>query len=230
VPKVPSNQNFAPGVLPYSEAGLKILANKIDQSGGGLLRFSAVEKQYVVLDEKGEAAGSFNLIICPDYVALEKIFNFRGLVSWAKFEGMPSPADFGFGHFRKQIPIDKIYPMAVLSDFRILHGKRRQGIGRKAIRAFRVVAEQHAARLGLLRVGTQIDEIKSGIAWRQKFYESDGWVAFKSPPIDGLIVVWMYHLLARVSMRDKAALITTLVEKPRELIRGSPCARGPRER
>ena len=176
-----------------------------------------MEKQYIVLDEKGEAAGSLGLTICPDHTSLDKIFNFRGLVNFATFEGMPSPADFGFRHFRKQIPIEEIYPVAVLTDFEIHLEKRRRGIGRKAIRAFRVVAEQFAARLGWLRVGTQVDEIKSGLAWRQSFYESDGWVAFNSPPIDPLIVVWMYHLLASVSPQDRA-LTAMLAEKPRQPI------------
>lgn len=165
------------------------------------------------MDENGEAAGSLALTICPDHFSLERILNFRGLVNWATFEGMPSPADFGFGHFRKQVPIEEIYPVAVLTDFEICLEKRRRGIGRKAIRAFRTVAEQHTCRLGWLRIGTQADEVKPGIAWRQRFYEREGWVAFKGPPIPALIVVWMYHLLGPMSAKDKAALSTTLVEQ-----------------
>jgi hypothetical protein len=80
------------------------------------------------------------------------------------------------------------------------------------MRAFRAVVDSYAPRLAMLRIGTQGDDYEYGISWRRQFYESEGWVTFKSPPIQGLVIVWMYHLLEPLSVTDRA-LRNCLIEK-----------------
>jgi hypothetical protein len=175
-----------------------------------------MEKHFVVLDDNGEPAGSLDLALCRDFASLENEFGFRGLENWATFQGHPLPATCGFQHFKQQLPIAQIYPVVVLWNMEIFLAKRRQGIGSKAIRAFRAIAEDFKPRIGWLRIGIREDENRrEGVVWRQRFYERDSWVAFENPPIDGLIAVWMYHLLPAVSAEDKA-LRLMLVEKAPE--------------
>jgi hypothetical protein len=174
-----------------------------------------MEKHFAVLDDKGDPAGSLDLAVYEDFSSLEKAFGFRGLENWATFQGLPSPATCGFQHFKQQLPIGEIYPVAVLWNMEILLAKRRQGLGSKAIRAFRAIAEDYKPRVGWLRIGIQEGEGQESVAWRQKFYETDSWVAFKNPPIDGLIAVWMYHLLPAVSPEDKALRAMLVESEPK---------------
>lgn len=161
--------------------------------------------EYTVLDENGEVSGSLEMQICNDYTALKRMMN---------FEWMPG----GFQFFEKQLPIINIYPIAVLAWVEIKFRKQKRGLGLNAIRAFRMIAEEHEARLGLLRVGTggpvdDSDDLESALAWRQKFYERDLWIRLKNPPVNGLVVFWMYNLLPPIQPEERA-LRSRLVEKP----------------
>lgn len=162
-----------------------------------------MDMEYTVFDENGEASGSLEMRICN--APLSKIMN----VDW-----MPECLLF----FQKQLPTCEIYPIAVLDWVETKLRKQKRGIGLNTIRAFRVVAKEHGARLGLLRVGTggavdEGDDLESALAWRQKFYESDSWIRLENPPIDGLLVFWMYHLLPIIQPMERA-LRNCLVEKP----------------
>jgi hypothetical protein len=119
--------------------------------------------EYTVLDENNEASGLLEMRICNG--DLSKIMN----VDW-----MPGGIQF----FEKQLPANNIYPIAVLDWVETNSKKQNQGIGFNAIRAFRVMAEEHGARLGLLRVGTggPDDDLESALRWRQRFYERDSWI------------------------------------------------------
>jgi len=73
-----------------------------------------------------------------------------------------------------------------------------------ALRGFRAVAADHNARLGLLRIGTfGGEEYETGMCWRKDFYSKYGWVAFNTPPVPGLILVWMYHPFPSLSDEER---------------------------
>lgn len=156
--------------------------------------------EYTVLDENNEASGLLEMRICN--ADLSKIMN----VDW-----MPGGIQF----FEKQLPAINIYPIAVLDWVETNSKKQNQGIGFNAIRAFRVIAEEHGARLGLLRVGTggPDDDLESALRWRQRFYERDSWIRLENPPVSGLVVFWMYNLLPPIQPEERA-LRSRLVEKP----------------
>jgi GNAT superfamily N-acetyltransferase len=175
-----------------------------------------VEREYIVVDRDGSEAGSLRLAVCPDYEALNKEMPFSNLEGWAAFQGHSSPASCGFSFFQRQFPITDIYPVAILEDIEIQRNKRRMGIGRRSIVAFRAIAQEYKCRLGLLRIGTQGDEIETGLEWRKRFYERDGWVRLEAPPIRELLPTWMYHLLpplfsAELEMRK------CLIDKPPDI-------------
>jgi hypothetical protein len=159
--------------------------------------------EYTVLDENGEASGSLEMRICN--TPLSKIMN----VDW-----MPGGLQF----FQKQLPTSNIYPIAVLDWVETKFKKQNRGIGLNAIRAFRMIAEEHKARLGLLRVGTggavdEDDDLESALKWRQRFYERDSWIRLENPPVIGLVVFWMYNLLPPIQPTERV-LRTRLAEKP----------------
>lgn len=158
--------------------------------------------EYTVLDENDEDSGSLEMVICNDYAVFSKVMN---------FDSMPG----GFQFFEKQLPTRDIYPIAVLEWLETKLKKQKRGIGRNALRTFRVKAQEHGARLGWLRVGTggAEDDLETALQWRQKFYESDFWVRFENPPVDGLVIFWMYHLLPPIQPAEQA-LRNCLVEKP----------------
>lgn len=178
-----------------------------------------MEKRYTVLDQDASHSGSVRLAICEDYAALEAVMNFKALEEAAAFQNLPSPSSFGFQHFRKQLPVTKIYPVAILEDLEIDHRQRRRGIGRMAVRAFRAVAEEHGSLLGLLQIGTvgtgDVD-YESALEWRKRFYESEGWRCFEAPPIRGLVLVWMYHLLPPLTPTERALQSCLVEETSRE--------------
>jgi len=183
-----------------------------------------MEKKYAVLDQDGNPAGTLLLAICEEYAALDAVMPFRRLEGFAASEHLPSPASFGFQYFKGQLPVTEIYPIAVLEDVLTDPAKRRRGIGRRAVRGFRAVADEYGCRLGLLRIGTELDgELQTEQEWRRRFYESEGWRAFQSPPIKGLFVIWMYHLLPPLSQAERE-LRNCLTEK---LLREDPCGAGP---
>jgi hypothetical protein len=162
--------------------------------------------EYTVFDENGEASGSLEMQICNNYTALSQIFRFY----WPG----------GFQFFEKQLPTTDIYPIAVLEWLETNLEKQKRGIGLNAIRAFRVIAKEHGARLGLLRVGTggpgdsdDGDDLESSLRWRQIFYERDSWIRLENPPVNGLVVFWMYNLLPPIQSAERA-LRSRLVEKP----------------
>jgi hypothetical protein len=174
--------------------------------------------EYTVLDENGEASGSLEMVICDDFASLDSVMCFSRLEETASFQNYPAPSFCGFEYFKKQLPISDIYPAAVLRWLDTKHRKQRRGIGRKALRAFRVIAEQHKARLGLLRIGTGVGDdddcdYEAALEWRKRFYESESWKSFQTPPIKGLVLVWMYHLLPPIQPAERA-LRGCLVEKP----------------
>ena len=160
-----------------------------------------MDQDYVVLDPHGEPCGSLNMAICADYTALDKVMPFSRLEEAARFSKLTDPASFGFNFFEKQLPRRDIYPVAALLDLEIDYKKRRRGYGATALCAFRAVAADHKARLGLLRIGTTIgaEEYEAAMLWRKDFYSKHGWVAFNTPPVPRLILVWMYHLLPPLS-------------------------------
>ena len=169
-----------------------------------------------MLDLEASNSGSLRLAICEDYTALGKVMNFHALEWIAASRNLPSPSSFGFQYFKKQLPLTEIYPVAVLDDIEIDPGKREKGIGRRAIRAFRAVAEEYKSRLGLLRIGTggtyDVD-YASGLDWRRRLYAREGWKCFETPPLGELSLVWMYHLLPPLSPAERV-LRNCLVEKP----------------
>jgi hypothetical protein len=169
-----------------------------------VVEVAEMRKEYTVLDENSEASGSLEMVICRDYASFAKVMNF----DWA-------PGGFQF--FEKQLPSSDIYPVAVLEWLEINFKKRRRGIGLNAIRAFRVIAEKRGARLGWPRVGTGVledgEELDSALQLRKRLYERDSWIRFENPPIEGLVVFWMYHLLPLLQPAERA-LRSCLVEKP----------------
>jgi hypothetical protein len=139
---------------------------------------------------------------------------FSRLEEIAKFHNHPFPSSCGFQYFEKQLPIREIYPVAVLSDIKVNYKKRKKGVGRSAIRAFKVIAEEYGSRLGLLRIGTNgaDQDYESGVYWRRQFYESESWKCFETPPIKGLTLVWMYQLLLPLQSTTDQSLRSCLVD------------------
>ena len=177
-------------------------------------------KAYTILDPEGEASGTLSLAICEDYAALDSAMTFSGLEKTAKFQNHPSPSSCGFQYFEKQLPIREIYPVAVLKDIEIKYKKQKRGIGRKAIQAFKVIAEEYGSRLGLLRIGTTgVDQdYESGVCWRRRFYESESWKCFETSPIKGLILIWMYQILlplqSTTDQSSRSCLVDYVEKKP----------------
>jgi hypothetical protein len=166
-----------------------------------VMEVAEMTKEYTVLDENGEASGSLEMVICRDHASFAKAMNLPG----------------GFQFFERQLPSSDIYPVAVLEWLAINFRKQRRGIGLNAIRAFRVIAEEQGARLGWLRVGTGIledgEDLDSALQSRKRLYERDSWIRFENPPIEGLVIFWMYHLLPPLQPAEQA-LRSYLVEKP----------------
>jgi hypothetical protein len=174
------------------------------RDGGKSTEEEIAEMEYTVLDESGEASGFLEMVIFNDYAALSKV---------KRFDWMPG----GFRFFEKQLPTSDVYPIAVLEWMETDFKKQKRGIGSDALRAFRIIAQEHGARLGLLRVGTggpaENNDIESALLWRQKFYERDSWIRFENPPCEGLVVFWMYNLLRPIQSAERP-LQNRLVEKP----------------
>jgi len=166
--------------------------------------FKNMDQDYVVLDPHDKRCGALTMAICADFAALDKIMPFSKLEGYASFSKLPDPASFGFKFFEKQLPTGEIYPIAALLDLEIDYDKRRRGFGSLALRAFRAVAADRNARLGLLRIGTSggDEEYETAVLWRKRFYSTDGWTAFDTPPLPGLTLVWMYHLLPPLSVEE----------------------------
>jgi hypothetical protein len=183
--------------------------------------------EYTILDENAEASGSLQMVICDDFASLDSVMCFSGLESTAGFNNHPDPSSCGFEYFKKQLPISDIYPVAVLQWLDIKHRKRRRGFGLKAIRAFRVIAEQYNARLGLLRIGTGYGDdadcdYETALEWRRRFYESASWKSFQTPPIKGLTLVWMYHLLPSLKPEERVLQNFLVEKKPEDNFYGLP--------
>jgi hypothetical protein len=180
-----------------------------------------IKKGYTILDPEGEASGTLSLALCNDYKSLDEIMGFSKLEESAKFTNRPSPSSCGFQYFEKQLPIHEIYPVAVMIDIEVKYKKRKTALGRKAIQDFKTIAEGYGSRLGLLRIGTTMgdQDYESGIYWRRRFYESESWKCFETPPIRGLVLGWMYQLLMpRQSTRDQSLrnCLVDYVEKESE--------------
>jgi hypothetical protein len=160
--------------------------------------------EYTVLDENGEVSGSLQMAVCRD-ADMFPVSNLNAV----------KPGGFQF--FERQIPTKNIYPIAVLDWLEIDPRKRRQKIGLLALKAFRVIAEEQGARIGMLRVGTggadEDDDLESALKWRRRFYECDSWVRLENPPSDGAAIFWMYNLLPPIQT-DERKLRSRLVEKP----------------
>jgi hypothetical protein len=183
-----------------------------------------IKKGYKILDPEGEASGTLSIALCEDYTSLDEIMGFSKLEESAKFTNHPSPSSCGFQHFQKQLPIREIYPVAVLIDIEVKYKKRKKGLGRKAIQAFKIIAEEHGSQLGLLRIGTTggDQDYESGVCWRRQFYESESWRCFETPPIKGLTLVWMYQILqpfhSTTDQRLRSCLVDYIEEKPESCI------------
>lgn len=167
-----------------------------------------MNKVYTVLDQDAKQSGSLSLVICENFAELNGVMCFNSLEKNASYLNLPSPSSFGFQYFKNQLPVTEIYPVAVLNNLEINYKNRKTGLGRKAVRAFRVIAEEYKARLGLLRIGTTgtgDEDYEGALKWRIRFYESEGWRCFKTPPIRGLVLVWMYHLLPPLLPEERAS-------------------------
>jgi hypothetical protein len=179
-----------------------------------------IEKAYTILDQEGEASGLLQLAICEDYASLDKIMAFSKLEETANFTNHPFPSSCGFQYFEKQLPIREIYPVAVLKDIEIKYKKQKKGVGRKAIQDFKVIGEKYGSRLGLLRIGTTMgdQDYESGVCWRRRFYESESWKCFETPPIKGLVLIWMYQLLSPLqstkNQNSRRCLVDYVEKKP----------------
>jgi len=176
-------------------------------------------KEYVVLDHQGEPCGLLKMAICADYTALDKVMSFSRLEQAARWSKLTDPASFGFNFFEKQLARRDIYPVAALLDLEIDYKKRRRGYGATALRAFMAVAADQNARLGLLRIGTggcEDDEYETAMLWRKAFYSKHGWVPFSSPPVPGLVLVWMYHLVPPLTAQERMLFKWLIEKKPEE--------------
>ena len=99
----------------------------------------------------------------------------------------------GFGFYRSQMAAPDIWPMAVLVDVEVPHRLHGQGLGTTAVREFLDVARTKGARLAFLRVGWSGDlsERNKTVSW----YERRGWHLLQIPPVQGLVVPFMYQVL-----------------------------------
>jgi hypothetical protein len=172
---------------------------------------SIESRDYDVIDDNREVVGTLSWALCEDFADLDDVVGFTRLDKAAKFSGLPASFNT-FRHFQQQLPISEIYPVAVLNDLEIFRSKRQRGLGKKTLRAFRALIEECHPSLGLLMIGTQGDEIEEGTLWRVHFYEGDSWTRLESPPIPGLIRVWMYNLLPSL-LPDDRVLRDRLVKK-----------------
>jgi hypothetical protein len=175
-------------------------------------------KEYNVIDRDGAISGTLKWTLCEGYASLNEVIGFSRLEQSAQWLEHPCPAKCGFVHFKQQLPIAEIYPVAVLNDIEIDRPKQGRGLGTEALRSFRVLVQHYGARLGWLMIGAQGDEIEEGTRWRIHFYEKDSWVCFKSPDIVdivGISRVWMYHLLPPLLPAEPATRMC-LIEKPVE--------------
>jgi hypothetical protein len=177
-----------------------------------------VNKDYSVVDADGQPCGSLRLAICSDYSALDKVMPFGRLEESAEYYELADPHSFGFQYFEKQLPTTDIYPIAALLDLEIDYKKQKRGYGGMALGGFHAVAADHGARLGLLRIGTSAGESDYEVAmtWRKNFYIKHGWTAFNTPPIPGLILVWMYHLLPAPTETERLARCQLEEKKPEQ--------------
>jgi hypothetical protein len=176
-----------------------------------------MEQNFVVLDPDDRACGTLRMSICSAYPELDDVLPFSRLVGDARYHRLADPLSLGFTYFEKQLPSFHIYPVAVLLDLEIRHEKRRRGYGTMALAAFAAVAVYQGARLAMLRIGTtgtDDDNYKDALLWRKDFYSKSGWVAFDSPPLPGLVLVWMYRLLPALPARELALRDRLVKAKP----------------
>ena len=120
--------------------------------------------QFAVLDEQGSRVGKLTMVIHTASGAsrLNERFNRCG----------------GFGFFVRQLPISEVYPFAEV-DIQIHREQRRQGYGRRALRAFNALATSRGAKWGFLWVATQGEDYDTGVPWRHDFYQREGWEDFQ---------------------------------------------------
>ena len=83
--------------------------------------------------------------------------------------------------------------MAVLLELEVPHKLCGQGRGTAALQQFIAAARSKGARLAFLRVGWygDLSERDKTVAW----YQKRGWQLLKIPPIEGLVVPFMYQNL-----------------------------------
>ena len=95
-------------------------------------------------------------------------------------------------YYETQFGYADYWPIFVLNDIEIEFPHRKAGIGSRACNEIADHYQELGARLGLLRIGTQGDELEEGIAWRTRFYSKVGWVTLRLHPDDPIIMPLMY--------------------------------------
>jgi GNAT superfamily N-acetyltransferase len=122
----------------------------------------------------------YSALICNSEADLENQYHF-------------SHDEGGFDFYRSQIPALGIWPMAVLDEVVVPPRMRRQGLGTAAIQHFIDSARSKGARLAFLRVGWtgDLSERDKLVSW----YQRRGWTPLKIPPVEGLLVPFMFQEL-----------------------------------
>jgi hypothetical protein len=169
--------------------------------------------EYSIIQQNGQSCGELRFSICENYESLAKKMVF---VDDEQCDRDSCSAPLYSQHFLRQLPTKDVYPVAFLEDLNVHPNLRKMGIAHQAMRAWRVLISEYHARLGWLRIGTSVGEdYYAGMQWRKKFYESEGWVSFQSPP-PPIILVWMYHLLPPLRIEEGASIIVVLKKVEQE--------------
>lgn len=81
--------------------------------------------------------------------------------------------------------------MAVLLDVEVPHKLRLHGVGTAAVERFLDAARTKGAVMAFLRVSWcgKLSERDRMVLW----YQKRGWQSLRIPPVEGLVVPFMYH-------------------------------------
>lgn len=124
----------------------------------------SVRWHHEIVDSMHRPCGRFDAAICRDLAHLEHCIRFNDLPG-------------GFARYRANIPLNTIYPLAVLLNLEIDENRRKSGFGRSGLDHFCRQAVQRGAVLAIGKVGwPPTEEWESHKERNLRFYRDAGWV------------------------------------------------------
>lgn len=173
-----------------------------------------MENIITILDSRRQKVGDAKASLCCCLHELTENFVIH------KFMG-------GLPYYESQFPYKDYWPIFVFSDIWI-ESCHRKTENKNGSRAFNEIADYYqelGARLGLLRMGTQGDDLEEGIAWRTRMYGKLGWITLRHHPDEQSIIPLMYLPMKKrkltsiasarlIQVADSGVLDSPLVVRP----------------